>query len=121
MAPFTLKGDVKSAVIPAAIADMKLFVDLPSNYFFHKFPSFRDNPTGDTGDSIKVPYRKGPFQSRRPGKNGGQYDTFRQKKPFPVGVGRIIYPRTGKNSGERGENHGPCTSYGESQDYKKIP
>jgi hypothetical protein len=97
VASFTLKGDVESAVIPAAVADVKLFADLPFNYLFHKVPSFRDNPTGDTGDSIKVPYRKEPSQSRRPGKNGGQYDTFRQKKRFPGRVGRIIYLRTGEN------------------------
>jgi len=81
--PVTLEGNVKASVIAALVADVKLFADLPFNYLFHKVPSFRDNPTGDTGDSMKVPYRKEPSQSRRAGKNGGQYDTFRQKKHFP--------------------------------------
>jgi hypothetical protein len=74
--PSALEGDVKTAVIAALFADVKLFADLPFNYLFHKVPSFRDNPMEDTGDSIKVPYRKEPSQSRRPGKNGGQYDTL---------------------------------------------
>jgi hypothetical protein len=92
-----LEGDVETAVILAAVADMKFFADFPFNYFFHEFLSFRDYPIENTGDLIEVPYKKELCQSRRSGKNEGQYDTLRRKKPFPVGVGRIIYPRTGEN------------------------
>jgi hypothetical protein len=60
MATFTLEGNVKPSVIAALVANVKLFVDLPFGYLFHEVPSLRDYPREDTGDLMKVPYRKGP-------------------------------------------------------------